>query len=156
MANWQEIKHAWITGSDDVTFAVLAKRYKVRRGTISSRAAREGWSDQRETHRNQVESAARKQTLQAQIQGIVEGTVQDYDILEQFVAKGLMDLTGNYPANVDPKKGIKVFPATLLTALRDRRRLREWVHGEEHIPDDVAECIIKVMGVDLSKFPKKE
>lgn len=160
MANWQKIKHAWVTGSDDVTFAALATKYKVKRGTICYRAAKERWSLDREAHRSQVERAARQKTLQEQIQDMVEGTVEDFTIYEQLIALGLQDVTGRYgdskdgrtADSKDAKRPIKIYAPTLLTAIRDRRKLREWVHGEEPVPDETHEVAFKLVGVDMSKI----
>lgn len=146
--NWLKIKHAYITGGDDVTFRSLSDNYKISRGTICSRAATEGWVVEREAHRNQVERVAMQKTLQEQIQGMSEGTIEDYTLYEQLIALGLQDVTGRYTDPKDAHRDIKIHAATLATYIKDRRRLREWVHGEEKpVPDVVGKLDVQTEGL---------
>jgi hypothetical protein len=149
MANWEKIKHEWITGSDDVTFRTLAVRYKAKRTTISKRASRERWMADRRSFRRQARREARQTSLQDEIQGIREGAIQDYSMYEQLIALGLQDVTGRYSDPKDAQRAMKIGAATLLTAIRDRRRLREWVHEEkEPVPDQNLNLALAILNAE--------
>lgn len=156
MANWEKIRHEWVSGSDDVTFAALAIRFKIKRTTIAKRASRESWMRDRKAYRQQVDAEAIQIAKKHDILSFSDRITEDLRIYDQVVGKGVADMSGIYPDGVDPKKGQRVYPPTLLVAMRDRRKLYEHVYGKEPIPDQTYEVGLNLIGFDMSKILGKK
>lgn len=155
MLPWQKIKSEYIMGDDDVTFASLARKHKVRSGTIGKRAARKKWKELREEHRAELQQdrieASKKFNLMT-MEELIEGDIRRCD---RIVAKGMADMSGVYPKGVDPKQGKTVSTSEMLTAMRDRRKLYEWIYGTDPIADTAHKFDFNVVGCDMSKILAK-
>jgi hypothetical protein len=59
--NWADIKAAYVDGT--LTLAEVQERYNVRRGTLSARATRELWHDEKQQFAAKLEKARRENTI---------------------------------------------------------------------------------------------
>ena len=55
--DWEQCKTDYITGSDDVSYTALSKKYGIGRSAIGNRASKEKWVQQREQFRSERQTA---------------------------------------------------------------------------------------------------
>ena len=98
---WGRIKAAWLKG--DVTYADLAKKYKLSVKTIQNRAYKEGWKKEKGIIEEEVGKATRAR--------IVKNKTEMLEMLieaNQSMAQALKDLSARIAANPDLLMGGKM------------------------------------------------
>lgn len=65
MANWEKIRHEYIT--TNISQRKLAEKYNVRRGTLLGIANRDGWAKDREEYRTKVRTKTEQKSLDSAV-----------------------------------------------------------------------------------------
>lgn len=97
---WGRIKTAYLKG--DVTYAELAKKYKLSEKTIRNRAYKEGWKKEKGQIEDEVRTATRARVVKAKTE-MLEMLIE----ANQSMAQALKDLSARIAANPDLLMGGK-------------------------------------------------
>ena len=96
-ASWEQVKHEWVTGGDEVTFKALAAQHGLAADTVARRAKRDGWRDQRSGYRLDTSRLAQQKTREAVADGLAERNAllgEDFFTLAQASLKAALDAEG--------------------------------------------------------------
>ena len=137
--DWETIRHTYVSGSDEVTLAGLAERYGCARETVSRRAGKEGWGEQREQYRRRAAAKAteRASTKEAEIR------VRHMQIAQAMQGKAIARLRALNPDDLTPSE--------LRHYLRDAAEIERKAAGiaDEHTLDGRIQIVISELDAKL-------
>lgn len=102
MINWEKIRHEYIT--TNISQRKLAEKYRVAKSTLMLRAAKEGWTDEREKYRSKVRSRTEQKAFE-----IAVDTQSDINTLAMKIRVELMQRIYDLLINMPKVNGTKSY-----------------------------------------------
>lgn len=155
MVDWVALRNEYIVGGNRVTHRSLAIKYGLKENTVDKRAERDGWTQFRKEYREGVTAEVLQVAKAFDVDTMEKKLKDDAVIFKRLKAKGISDVFGVYPEGTKARGQI-LKPRDLLAVMQAERKLIEFVHGEEPMPDQVHRVGLKLVGFDLSKLLGKK
>jgi hypothetical protein len=102
---WEKIRDEYITKTD-TSFRSLAKKHKVSIHTLTSRAIREKWAEQREHYQSKLTAEIQSQSIQNDAEEAVRFKVKERKVIYiafDGINKKLLNKKGEFNSRLKPK-----------------------------------------------------